>query len=84
MPSSPRIFFIIKIEIVQPPKSSPLIGQFSPIVLLRAMLDKLDGRVPAQDGQQPLPAVPDSNASQVIPQVYIIYNKKQRYNANCK
>jgi len=30
----------------------------------RAMLDKLDGRVPAQDGQQPLPAVPDSNASQ--------------------
>lgn len=29
----------------------------------RAMLDKLDGRVPAQDGQQPLPPVPDSNAT---------------------
>jgi len=30
----------------------------------RAMLDKLDGRVPAQDGQQPLPPVQDTNASQ--------------------
>lgn len=30
----------------------------------RAMLDKLDGRVPAQDGQQPLPAVADTNGSQ--------------------
>ena len=29
------------------------------------MLDKLDGRVPAQDGQQPLPPVQDTNASQV-------------------
>ena len=29
------------------------------------MLDKLDGRVPAQDGQQPLPPVPDTNDSQV-------------------
>jgi RISC-loading complex subunit TARBP2 len=28
------------------------------------MLDKLDGRVPAQDGQQPLPEVSDSNGSQ--------------------
>ena len=26
----------------------------------RAMLDKLDGRVPAQDGQTPLPPVTDS------------------------
>lgn len=30
----------------------------------RSMLDKLDGRVPAQDGQQPLPEVSDSNGSQ--------------------
>merc|ERR1719309_1732021 len=30
----------------------------------RAMLDKLDGRIPAQDGQQPLPPVQDTNASQ--------------------
>merc|ERR1719312_890176 len=30
----------------------------------RAMLDKLDGRVPAQDGQQPLPPLPDTNGSQ--------------------
>jgi len=30
----------------------------------RAMLDKLDGRVPAQDGQQPLPPLPDANGSQ--------------------
>jgi len=30
----------------------------------RAMLDKLDGRVPAQDGQQPLPPVPEANGSQ--------------------
>ncbi|XP_023336906.1 RISC-loading complex subunit tarbp2 isoform X2 [Eurytemora carolleeae] len=30
----------------------------------RAMLDKLDGRVPAQDGQQPLPPVQDPNFSQ--------------------
>jgi len=30
----------------------------------RAMLDKLDGRVPAQDGQQPLPEVNDTNGSQ--------------------
>ena len=29
------------------------------------MLDKLDGRVPAQDGQQPLPPVQDPNFSQV-------------------
>jgi len=28
----------------------------------RAMLDKLDGRVPAQDGQTPLPPVQDNNA----------------------
>ena len=31
----------------------------------RAMLDKLDGRVPAQDGQQPLPEVTETNGSQV-------------------
>ena len=31
----------------------------------RAMLDKLDGRVPAQDGQQLLPPVQDTNGSQV-------------------
>jgi len=30
----------------------------------RAMLDKLDGRVPAQDGQQPLPEVTETNGSQ--------------------
>jgi RISC-loading complex subunit TARBP2 len=30
----------------------------------RAMLDKLDGRVPAQDGQLPLPEVSDTNGSQ--------------------
>lgn len=30
----------------------------------RAMLDKLDGRVPAQDGQQPLPPVAEANGSQ--------------------
>ena len=29
------------------------------------MLDKLDGRVPAQDGQQPLPPVAEANGSQV-------------------
>ena len=36
------------------------------VMICRAMLDKLDGRVPAQDGQTPLPPVQDStNGPQV-------------------
>ena len=36
------------------------------VLVIRAMLDKLDGRVPAQDGQTPLPPVQDStNGPQV-------------------
>ena len=38
------------------------------VMICRAMLDKLDGRVPAQDGQTPLPPVQDStNGPQVRP-----------------
>ena len=38
------------------------------VMICRAMLDKLDGRVPAQDGQTPPPPVQDStNGPQVRP-----------------
>ena len=40
----------------------------------RAMLDKLDGRVPAQDGQQPLPEVTETNGSQVKIDMYKVNN----------
>jgi hypothetical protein len=40
-------------------------NKHSNLTLIRAMLDKLDGRVPAQDGQLLLPPVQDSNGSQV-------------------
>ena len=46
--------------------------------MFRAMLDKLDGRVPAQDGQQPLPPVPEANGSQVTDIKRLMVTNRQR------
>jgi hypothetical protein len=43
------------------------------LTLFRAMLDKLDGRVPAQDGQLLLPPVQDSNGSQVTLNLSVLW-----------